>query len=200
MCRKCRVVIPAGDVVTAQLAEVQLRRLRKSATARMRVRKQTAGGRAVADALVDMESACELLDVAVRGICKQHHPMGCLPPVLALATGAIVAGVTARTVRWYFAVVLSFVGGALIFVVLMVFRIVSWSRHHPLLAAMYMLQHIRGDEDADFDRIELSEAIVRHYLPEAQGAPLLARLETTKQRAARLLGLDDDEPSSRGRA
>jgi hypothetical protein len=85
--------------------------------------------------------------------------------------------------------------GVLTWLVLMVFRVVSWWRHHPLLAQMYKLQHGRADEDADFDRIELGEAIVDHYLPPEQSEPLLDRLEDAKERTARLLGLDDGEPS-----
>lgn len=154
--------------------------------------------REVAVALADMEAACDQLGVAVRGVCARHDPLGCLPFVLALSTAAIVAGVAARSARWYFAVLLSLGGAALMWIVLMIFRVVSWSRHHPLLAEMYKLQHLgRGNDDADFYRIELSEAIVRHYLPE-QGVPLLASLEGAKQRAARSLGLDGYEPSSHG--
>lgn len=146
--------------------------------------------------MADMEAACQQLDMAVSSICTRHDPVGCLPFVLALSTGAIVAGVAARSARWYFAVLLSLGGAALMWIVLMIFRVVSWSRHHPLLAEMYKLQHLRrGNEDADFDLIELSEAIVRHYLPE-QSVPILASLADAKRRAAVSLGLDDYEPSS----
>lgn len=168
-------------------------------TAPKRPTVNAARQREVVLALADMEAACNQLDAAVRGVCKLHDPLGCLPFVLALSTGAIVAGVTVRSVRWYFALPLSFGGAVLIFLVLMAYRVASWSRHHPLLAEMYKLQHIRADEDADFDRIELSEVIVRRYLPEEQGEPLLARLKDTRQRTARLLGLDDYD-SSRGQA
>jgi hypothetical protein len=146
----------------------------------------------LARALAEMEAASKQLDVAVDGICKRHDPLGCLPFLLALVTGVIVAWIAARSARWYLVVFLSFGGAALTWLVLMVFRVMSWSRHHPLLAQMYKLQHMgRDEEDADFDRIELGEAIVDHYLPEEQSEPLLHRLENAKERTARLLGLGD---------
>jgi hypothetical protein len=142
-----------------------------------------------------MQAARKQLDVAVDAIAKRHDPIGWQPFLLALVTGVIVAGVTARTVRWYVAVLLSLAAAALMWIVLMFFRIASWIRHHPLLVQMYKLQHL--GEVADFDRIELGEAIVRHYLPPAQCEPLLDRLDDVKERTAGLLGLDDGEPSPR---
>ncbi len=152
-----------------------------------------------------MEAACKEMDVAVARVCKLHDPLGCLPFALALATGAIVAAVSARSLRWYLALFLSFGAAAGMSVVLMIFRIVSFSRHHPLLAQMYKLQHSRADEDADFNRIELSEAIVHHYLPPEQGQPLLERLEDAKLRTETVLGLSGlefagDEPWPRDRS
>jgi hypothetical protein len=82
--------------------------------------------------------------------------------------------------------------------VLLFFRVLSWSRHHPLLAEMYQLRGTTPDnEDAEYDRLMLGEAIVRCYLPPEQSDPLLARMETAKLRAARLLGLDDRERLAR---
>ena len=78
---------------------------------------------------------------------------------------------------------------ALTWIVLMAFRVVSWSRQHPLLGQMYKLQYGKGDDDADFDRIALGEAVVRHYLPPNERDPLLARLDDAKTRTEKLLGL-----------
>jgi hypothetical protein len=123
-----------------------------------------------------MEATCKQLDVTVDGIRRQHDPIGWLPFVLALVTGAIVTGITARSARWSLVVLLSFGGAVLTWIVLMVFRVVSWSRHHPLLGQMYKLQHMSRDEDAGFDRIELGETIVQEYLLPEQSEPLLDRI------------------------
>jgi hypothetical protein len=153
--------------------------------------------REVASALADMDAACQQLDVTVSGIAKQHDPFGCLPFLLATASAAIVAVVMARSVRWYFVVLVSLGAASVMWIVLMFFRVAGWLRHHPMLAALYKLQHLTGrNEDAEYDRIDLSEAIVRRYLPE-EGEPLLARLDDTRQRTARLLGLDEEVGSSR---
>jgi hypothetical protein len=79
--------------------------------------------------------------------------------------------------------------------VLMIFRVASWIRHHPLLVQMYKLQHMGGGDDANFDRIELGEAIVHHYLPPDVSEPLLERLDDAQEQTARVLGLDDGKPS-----
>jgi hypothetical protein len=142
-----------------------------------------------------MEAARKQLDVTVGAIAKRHDPIRWQPFLLALVTGVIVAGVTARTVRWYVAVFLSLAAAALMWGVLMIFRVASWIRHHPLLVQMYKLQHMGGGDDADFDRIELGEAIVHHYLPPDVSEPLLERLADAQEQTARLLGLDDGEPS-----
>ena len=144
-----------------------------------------------------MDAARKQLDVTVDAIAKRHDPVGWQPFLLALATGVIVAGVTARTVRWYLVVFLSLAAAALMWIVLMFFRVASWIRHHPLLAQMYKLQHMGAGDDADFDRIELGEAIVHHYLPPELSEPLLERLDDAKEQTGRLLGLDDGEPSPR---
>jgi hypothetical protein len=196
VCRKCSAVLLAADVRTDVLAEAQLRRLRPTsrlAASRRRPTADTARNREVARAVAEMEAACKQLDVTVNGISRRHDPLGCLPFVLALITGVIVAGIAARSARWYLVVLLSFGGAVLTWIVLMVFRVVSWSRHHPLLAQMYKLLHDRADEDADFARVELSEAIVLKYLPPEQSEPLLERLEEAKERTAKLLGLEDGE-------
>jgi hypothetical protein len=143
----------------------------------------------VAEALADMEAACKQLDATVGRICKEHDPLGCLPFVLAAVTGAVIAGVMARSVRLYFAILLPLGGAALTWIVLMVFRVVSWSRQHPLLGQMYRLQYGKGDDDADFDRMALGEAIVRQYLPPNERDPLLAQLDNAKMRTEKLLGL-----------
>jgi hypothetical protein len=142
-----------------------------------------------------MEAARKQLDVTVGAIAKRHDPIGGQPFLLALVTGVIVAGVTTRTVRWYVAVFLSLAAAALMWGVLMIFRVASWIRHHPLLVQMYKLQHMGGGDDANFDRIELGEAIVHHYLPPDVSEPLLERLADAQEQTARLLGLDDGEPS-----
>ncbi|MGO9837047.1 MAG: hypothetical protein ACLP1X_22865 [Polyangiaceae bacterium] len=198
VCRKCSAVLLAADVRAGELVEVQLRRLRPASrlvAPRRRPRADTARNREVARALAEMEAACKQLDTTVDRISRQHDPLGCLPFVLSLATGIVVAGIAARSVRWYLVVCVSLGGAAVTWLVLMVFRVTSWSRNHPLLAQMYKLQHGRADEDADFDRVELGEAIVDHYLPKEQSEPLLDRLEDAKERTAKLLGLDNAEPS-----
>jgi len=192
VCRKCGAVPLAATVRADELAEVQLRRLRPSSKRRTlprRLRAASVRHREVADALADMEAACKQLDVTVGRICKEHDPLGCMPFVLAAVTGAVIAAVTVRSVRWYFAILLPLGGAALTWIVLMAFRVVSWSRQHPLLGQMYKLQYGKGDDDADFDRIALGEAIVRHYLPPNERDPLLARLKDAKTRTEKLLGL-----------
>jgi len=190
-------MILAGEV----RAEAQVRRLTRRAKPRRRSAANVEGRGEVLRALADIEAACAQLDVVVHGVCRRHDPMGCLPVVLALATGAIVAGVTARSVRWYLAILLSFAGAAVMWLLLMFFRWASWSRHHPLLARMYKLQYTKGDgDDADDDQLMLGEAIVQHYLPPEQSEPLLARVDEAKQRVERLLGLEDDEPPPRNHA
>jgi hypothetical protein len=138
-----------------------------------------------------MEAVSKQLDAVVDGVCKQHDPVGCLPFVLGVATAAIVAAVTASSVRWYFVVLSSIGGAALTWIGLMAFRVSSWARHHPLLFEMFKLNH-RGDDDADFGRVELGLAIVRHYLPPGEGEPLLVQVDVAKERAVRLLGSDLD--------
>jgi hypothetical protein len=147
-----------------------------------------------------MRMACEELDETVDRICKRHDPLGCLPFLLTRLTRAILAGVTARSLRWYFAVAWSIGGAAMMLIILYVFRTASWLRHHPLLAQMYRLKHDDAVEDADFDRMKLGQTIVRHYLPPQQGELLLARLEEAEHRTASLLGLDDEGPETRGGA
>jgi DNA-directed RNA polymerase subunit RPC12/RpoP len=192
VCRKCGTVLLAAAVQEDELAEVLVRRLRPSSRRRTLPRRPRADAvrrREVADALADMEAACKQLDVTVGRICKEHDPLGCLPFVLAAATGAVIGAVTVRSVRWNFAILLPLGGAALTWIVLMVFRVVSWSRQHPLLGQMYKIQYGKGDDDADFDRIALGEAIVRHYLPPNERDPLLARLDDAKTRTEKLLGL-----------
>jgi hypothetical protein len=156
--------------------------------------------REIARALTEMKTAREQVDETVDRICEQHEPMGWLPVVLALVTGAIVAAVMARSVRWYVSVSCSLGGAAVMLIVLYVFRVLSWMRHHPLLALMFKLKHVdRHDEDADYHSLELAEAIVRRYLPPQQGEPLLARLEEAEHRTANLVGLDDEVPEPGGR-
>jgi hypothetical protein len=148
-----------------------------------------------------MEAACKRLDEAVVRIDRQHSPLGCLPLMLAGATGAIVAGVSATSIRWYFSALLSLGGAGLTLLTLMVVRVGSWSRHHPLLDRMYKLRHARqAGDDADDELLELGEAIVRKYLPEVESELLLARLEEARERTALLLGLDDEEREPRGHA
>ena len=206
VCRKCGAIHLAEDVQADELADVQLRRLRPAS--RLPSRRPRGGAvrqREIADALAGMEAACKAMDVAVERVLKQHDPLGCLPFALALATGVIAAAVAVRSMRWYLAALVSVGAAAAMSVVLMIFRIVSFSRQHPLLAEMFKLQHSRADEDAEFNRIELGEAIVHRYLPPEQGEPLLERLEDAKVRTAMLLGLSGlefagDEPWPRDRS
>jgi len=203
VCRSCGRFIPAVEVRAEHWAGAQIRRLRPASRLPMtgtRGRTDLAGLREVARALADMEAACNQLDLAVGQVCKRHEPLGCLPLVLAMATGAIVAALTTRSVRWYFAVVLSFGGVAVAWVVLMLFLATSWSRQHPLLARMHRLKQARRNDEADGEFLDLGEAIVRHYLPPNESASLLVRLEDAKKRAARLLGIVDEEPSPPGPA
>jgi len=198
VCRRCGSVLLAADVRAEELLDPRLRKLKR------RVRAPSTpdltGRRDVALALADMEAAARQLDEAVVGIDKRHSPLGCLPFVLALVTGVVIVGVTATSIRWYFSALLSFGGAAVMFAVLVVFRLVSWSRHHPLLARMYTLRHTRREETGGDEFLELGEAIVRKYLPETESESLVARLEEASARTALLLGLDDEEPEPRGHA
>ena len=126
--------------------------------------------------------------------------MGCLPFVLAFATGMIVVGVTARSLRSYWLALLSLAGIVGTWLCLSLFRFWSWSRNHPLLARMEQLQHARrrGRDTGDEDLLELGRAIVRKYLPEAESKPLLARLDDATERTATLLGFDGEDAMSSG--
>jgi hypothetical protein len=147
-----------------------------------------------------METASKEIQQAVESICKRHDPAGCLPVVLGLATGAIVAGVSAHSLRWHFALLASLAGAVLMFVVLMWFRVGSWSRQHPLLARIYKLSYLRtrGHDDED-DLLELGKAIVARYLPEDESKPLLERIDDAMERTAALVGLDSEDEPVRGR-
>ncbi len=126
--------------------------------------------------------------------------MGCLPFVLGALTGGFVAAVTARSVRWYLVVLGSLVGGALTFVALVVFRVLSWERQHPLLKQMYKLKHLRlRDEDTDYEFLALGQAIVRTYLPPNESEPLLLRLDAAEERVKTCSGSTHEEPSPGGR-
>lgn len=199
-CRKCAAVISAVEVQVAQLPLSRVRRLvaRKRATSRADLAWAKELGRAVADA----EAACRQLDESVARVCKQHHPLGCLPFVLAFATGTIVVGVTARSLRWYWLALLGLAGTVGTWFCLSIFRFWSWSRNHPLLARMEQLQHARrrGLDTGDEDLLELGRVIVEKYLPEIESKELLSRLDDATERTAALLGLDEDEPMSSGHA
>lgn len=202
VCRRCGASSPVLDVRFEALAAAQLRRSRRSGRQALQTltRSDLTGRREVAVALAEMEAAAKQLDVAVQEVIKRHDPTGCLPVALAVLTAAIVAGVALRSVRWYFAVLLSIGGGAVTFLVLLVFRLLSWSKHHPLLAKMYRLRHDGQELTTNDEFVELSEAIVEHYLAPEQSASILARLEETRTRTAILLGLDKGEADAVRRA
>ena len=83
------------------------------------------------------------------------------------------------------------VGAALTFVVLVVFRVLSWERQHPLLKQMYKLKHLRlRDKDTDYEFLALGQAIVRTYLPPNESEPLLLRLDAAEERVKSVLGMD----------
>lgn len=190
MCRKCAFVARAVDVRLGQLPLDPLRQV--AGQRRAPLRSDLVARRALAAALADAEAACRQLDETVARICKQHDPGGCLPVVLALAMAAIVAAITARSVRWYFVVSMSLAGMIGTWFALSLFRIVSWSRRHPLLTRMDQLRQSRKRvAEVDEDRLELGKAIVREYLPEGESRPLLARLDDATERTAALLGFDD---------
>ncbi len=133
--------------------------------------------RRTVDALPD-EAVMRRLDAAADGIYMKHHPVNWLSFVLAFLSGGIVAGVLAQSVSWYVADLGSFAAVAVTWVTLMLFRVATWSREHPLLAAMHRSRY--GDE-ADFTRLErtaLNEAIVRRYLPLHERERLLPARES----------------------
>jgi hypothetical protein len=188
VCRKCAAVIPAIEVRLERLPLPQLCR---------RVRRRSAPSRAdlqwakeLDRAVAEVETAYDQLDETVRRICKRHDPLGCLPFVLAFTTGAIVVGVTVRSLRWYWVALLALAGTIGTWFALSLFRFWSWSRNHPLLAQMERFQHERrrGREPHDDDLLELGKAIVRRYLPEAESKTILARLDDAAERTAALLG------------
>jgi len=133
--------------------------------------------RRTGDALPD-EALMRKLDAAADGIYMRHHPVNWLSFVLAFLSGGIVAGVLAQSVSWYVADLGSFAAVSVTWVSLMLFRVATWSREHPLLAAMHRLRY--GDE-ADvtpLERAALNEAIVKHYLPPHERERLLPARET----------------------
>jgi hypothetical protein len=198
VCRKCGAVLAGAGVRADAAADVQIRRLKPAS------RKRRAAGRlpsasvarfqAVGDALQDMDAACKQLDDAVAGVCRRHDPLGCLSGVLAGITGLVVAGVTMRSLRWYFVVSWSLSGAVLTWIVLHAFSVVSWMRSHPLLYEMWKVRHRSGDDDADLDPMALSEAIVIHYLAPDESAPLVARVEAARHRTEVVLGINEGEP------
>lgn len=193
VCRKCTAVIPAVEVRLEQLPLPQLRRKvrRRPASSRADI----AWARELDLAVADAEAACQHLDETVARICKQHDPLGCLPFVLAFTTGAIVVGVTARSLRWYWVALLALAATIGTWFGLSLFRFWSWSRNHPLLARMEQFQHARrrGREPHDDDLLELGKAIVRRYLPEAESKTILTRLDNATEKTAALLGFDGED-------
>jgi hypothetical protein len=134
VCRRCAAILPAVEVRLEQLPLPQLRR--RVRRRRAPSRSDLAWAKELDRAVAEVEVACGQFDEAVARICKQHRPLGCLPPVLAFVTGAIVGGVTARSIRWYWAALLALAGTIATWFSLSLFRLVSWSRNHPLLARM----------------------------------------------------------------
>jgi hypothetical protein len=191
-------IIPAVEVRLAQLPVARLRRL--AGRRRTPSRSDLGARRELAIALADAEAACRQLDENVRRVCKQHDPMGCLPFVLAVTTGSIIAGVMSRSVRWYFVALAAVAGTIGMWFGLSLFRLVSWSRNHPLLAQMERLRQSGRRDEPDDELLELGKAIVRKYLPEAESKTLLARLNGATERTATLLGLDEDDPVPGDRA
>ena len=176
-------------------ARTMVRRLRRrpGRPPRTPAPSDAAGRREVAQAMAEMELACERIDEGVARAFGRHAPVGSPPFLLAIAAGAVVAGVTARSIPWSLAIGLSLAGAALTWVVLLLFRVASWSRQHPLLAEMNMLLHRkRRGEDAEYDILELGELIVRRYLPHAEGESLRATLQQARARVALLLELDGE--------
>lgn len=134
----------------------------------------------------------EGLDEAVRVDSRRRDPTGCLPVVLALVAGGIIAAVTARSVRWYFVGLASIAGTAVMFLALSAFRVVGWTRQHPLLADLFKLRRrFVHDESAEFDILEASVAIVDQYLPPDESKPLLERLDAAKARVEKSIGASD---------
>lgn len=197
VCRKCATKFTASDARVG----VQLHRLTGFTKRRGRSAAPHVLTPAVRAALADFDDAYVELDRAVRELARRHEPLGCLPALLALMTGAIIAGVTARSLRWHLVAVLSVAGTVVMWAMLTMFRVHAWLRDPPLLSDLMDLQRAsRNVKDMDLERLILNEAIAQSYLPPAQGGPLLARLRNSRKRALELLGIDDEEPSPRAQA
>jgi hypothetical protein len=114
-------------------------------------------------ALDEMTAAGQRLDAAVDAIYKRHDPLGWLPIALAFAGGLVVAGAMARSAHWYFTEVSSFAAVAVTWIALMLFRVASWSRRHPLLAELHRLRYGDPARVGRIDRTALGRAIVEQY-------------------------------------
>ncbi len=133
--------------------------------------------RAADRATSEMDLARKRLDEAVARASRRHAPLGSPPFLLAGAAGVIAGAVMGSSVSWALAITLSLAVAALTCLVLVLFRVASWSRQHPLLAQMHVLLHKRRrGEDAEQAILELGEAIARHYLPASAAESLRAAL------------------------
>jgi hypothetical protein len=141
-------------------------------------------------------AACDELDTAVNAIYKQHDPLGLLPFTLAFLSGLVVCAVTARSLPWYLADLCSLGATVVTRGSLMVFRVASWSRDHPLLAEMRRQRDRARDERVT--SVDLCEAIARHYLPKWESQKLLGRLAGEERPTRRSFRHERDAIRRRG--
>lgn len=193
VCRRCESVVDAGQLASGEHTEAtRPKAVRKAhAVSSGSKAKRRAGARSmfppdVVRAFTDLENASMRVEAAAEQVYRRNDPLGCLPVVLAALSAPIAGAAVSSALRWYWTGAVAITVAIVTFLLLTFMRFRSWIREHPLLHEWFEKNHsTKPTERAE--RIELSIAVVLHYLGDDESRALLEPLQDAELHAVEIM-------------
>jgi transcription initiation factor TFIIIB Brf1 subunit/transcription initiation factor TFIIB len=193
VCRKCASVVDAGQLASGEHAKATRPKAARKAhgispgpTAKARVGARRKFPLEVARAFTELDDASRRVEAAAQQVYERNDPLGCLPALLALLSAPVVAVAVGSALRWYWTGVAAISAAVATFLLLTFMRFRGWIREHPLLFEWFERNHsTKPTERAE--RIELSIAVVLHYLGDDESRALLEPLQDAELHAVEIM-------------